>query len=206
MQQAGGFGPPPTYEEANDPNAPPPSYESLFGRVREARKSSTGLLDFLKKFIILILGTLGCTIIVGITVVIPLSMIIVGSVNVHKCPAEPYLPIFLIVGGVFGVLKNLMNFCSRCRRQADDVEDERLRQTPLDTVINCFLFGWFITGCVWIYRIYQPEYYDAESENYCNMTLYLFSFWLITSAYIIMGIIIGCLCCISVASMTIQPE
>ena len=37
-------------------SVPPPSYESLFGRVREVRKSSSGILDFLKNLIILFLG------------------------------------------------------------------------------------------------------------------------------------------------------
>lgn len=49
---------PPTYDEAIDPaSAPPPSYDSLFGRVREARKSSKGLVDFAKNVLILLLGT-----------------------------------------------------------------------------------------------------------------------------------------------------
>lgn len=49
---------PPTYDEAIDPaSAPPPSYDSLFGRVREARKSSKGLIDFAKNVLILLLGT-----------------------------------------------------------------------------------------------------------------------------------------------------
>lgn len=68
------FGALPTYEEANNPNgtighmqifffliyalsAPPPSYDSLFGRMRETRKSSTGVVDFLKNIFILLLGT-----------------------------------------------------------------------------------------------------------------------------------------------------
>lgn len=48
----------PTYDEAIDPeSAPPPSYDSLFGRVREAHKSSKGLMDFAKNILILLLGT-----------------------------------------------------------------------------------------------------------------------------------------------------
>lgn len=37
--------------------APPPSYQSLFGQVREARKSSNGLIDFLRKLVLILLGT-----------------------------------------------------------------------------------------------------------------------------------------------------
>ncbi|XP_017777229.1 PREDICTED: uncharacterized protein LOC108563146, partial [Nicrophorus vespilloides] len=49
-------GAPPSYEEAINPNAPPPSYDSLFGRVREARKTSKGVLDFIKNVFIILLG------------------------------------------------------------------------------------------------------------------------------------------------------
>ena len=110
-------GPPPSYEEAVDPNgellaicmmsssdlfcatAEPPSYDSLFGRIRDTHKASRNVVDFVVKVILLLLGTIGCTIACSITVVIPFCMIVIGSVYFHDCPAEPYIPIFLIVGG-----------------------------------------------------------------------------------------------------------
>ena len=57
------------------------------------------MIDFVVKVILLLLGTIGCTIACSITVVIPVCMIVIGSVYFHDCPAEPYIPIFLIVGG-----------------------------------------------------------------------------------------------------------
>ena len=57
------------------------------------------MIDFVVKVILLLLGTIGCTIACSITVVIPFCMIVIGSVYFHDCPAEPYIPIFLIVGG-----------------------------------------------------------------------------------------------------------
>ena len=87
----------------NDPysSAEPPSYDSLFGRIRDTHKASRNVIDFVVKVILLLLGTIGCTIACSITVVIPFCMIVIGSVYFHDCPAEPYIPIFLIVGGNF---------------------------------------------------------------------------------------------------------
>ena len=51
-------GPPPSYEETVDPDAEPPSYDSLFGRIRDTHKASRNLVDFLVKLLILLLGTL----------------------------------------------------------------------------------------------------------------------------------------------------
>ena len=79
--------------------AEPPSYDSLFGRIRDTHKASRNVIDFVVRVIILLLGTIGCTIACSITIVIPVCMIVIGSVYFHDCPAEPYIPIFLIVGG-----------------------------------------------------------------------------------------------------------
>ncbi|GIY29157.1 hypothetical protein CEXT_74931 [Caerostris extrusa] len=49
------------------------------GRCEEARKNSSGFMDFLNKIIILLLGTIGCSIILGVTIVVPISMILVGD-------------------------------------------------------------------------------------------------------------------------------
>ncbi|XP_076360063.1 transmembrane protein 272-like [Tachypleus tridentatus] len=203
IHQGRGSGPPPSYEDVVNPNAPPPTYQSLFGQVREARKNASGVVDFLRKVIVLILGTLGCTVVIGITVVIPFSMIIIGSSYINACPAEAKIPIYLIVAGGFGVLKNVLNFWSRCRRTE---EEEQLKQNPQDTILNCFLFAWFIAGCVWIYKIYEPEYDDVSSPYYCNRTVYLFAFWLVTSVYIILGLLTGCLCCLTVSSVFSSPD
>ena len=36
---------------------PPPSYDSLYGELKAAKTESTGFLDFVKKFVIIVLST-----------------------------------------------------------------------------------------------------------------------------------------------------
>ena len=99
-------GPPPSYQDAVDPNAEPPSYDSLFGRIRDTHKASRNFIDFLAKLLLLLLGTIGCTIACSVTVVIPICMIVIGSIHFNDCPAEPNIPLFLIVGGEWCSLYN----------------------------------------------------------------------------------------------------
>ncbi|XP_046394789.1 transmembrane protein 272-like [Ischnura elegans] len=198
-------GPPPSYEEAIDPNAPPPSYDSLFGRVREAHKSSKGIFDFLKNLFILLLGTIGCSIILGITIVIPVCMIVIGAMYFNDCPQGEYIPVYLVVGGGFGVFKQLLHISSKVRQREEEPPEERMRQSNMQTLINCFMLGWFIIGSVWVFKEYEPSY-DPKREDYCNRTLYLFAFWLITSVYIVLGIVTLCLCSVSVATMAFHRE
>ncbi|KAG4066498.1 hypothetical protein HA402_007134 [Bradysia odoriphaga] len=67
---------------------PPPSYDSLYGRVIEAKKQYKGFLDFLSKIFVLLLSTLS------------ICMIIIGSLFFHRCPQGKYIPVYLMVGGV----------------------------------------------------------------------------------------------------------
>ena len=71
----------------------------LLYEVAAIFQTSRNFIDFLVKVLLLLLGTIGCTIACGITIIIPLCMIAIGSVYFNECPAEPYIPIFLIVGG-----------------------------------------------------------------------------------------------------------
>ncbi len=113
-------GPPPSYEDAVDPNgktsepysdlqswfdignviAEPPSYDSLFGMILDTHKTSRNCIDFLAKLLLLLLGTIGCTIACSVTVVIPICMIAIGARYFNDCPVEPNIPIFLVVGGM----------------------------------------------------------------------------------------------------------
>jgi hypothetical protein len=51
-----------------------------------------------------------------------------------------------------------------------------------------------------VYKEYEPNY-DPSQGKYCNRTLYLFAFWLITSVFIVVGVITVFLCCISMATV-----
>ncbi|XP_058464218.1 transmembrane protein 272-like [Malaya genurostris] len=190
------LGDPPTYEEVVGSEAPPPPYESLFGRVREVHRTSTGTLDFMKNVGALLMGTLGCTFILGITIVVPLCMIAFGLIYLHDCPRSKYISVFLLVGGGFGVIKQMLHLSTRVRSRLEDRELERMRQSPTQSMINCFILAWFIIGSFWVYGIYEPNY-DPIQGTYCNKTLYLFTFWLLTSVYLALGIITVVLCGVS---------
>lgn len=61
-----------------------------------------------------------------------------------------------------------------------------------------------LPGCVWIYRIYKPNYTDRTKGEFCDPTLYQFAFWLVTSVYLIIGLLISCMCGLSIATVIMQ--
>jgi len=65
---------------------------------------------------------------------------------VNDCPFEHYIPIYLIVGGCFGIVKNVSSMVQRVRNKRENRDEENARTNPFDGVLNCFLLAWFIAG------------------------------------------------------------
>lgn len=53
---------------------------------------------------------------------------------------------FSFFAGIFGVLKQLLHLSARVRQTEQEREEEDLRQSPTQTLLNCFMLGWFIIG------------------------------------------------------------
>ncbi len=56
------------------------------------------------------------------------------------------IPLYLIIGGVFGILKNLGNIGQRIKHSKEENDELNAKTNPLDGTLNCFLFVWFIAG------------------------------------------------------------
>lgn len=309
-------GPPPSYDDVVNPNVPPPSYQSLFGQVREARKSSNGVVDLFRQLFLILIGTIGCTMIVGFLLLIPITMILVGIVYINDCKAEN-IPSFLIIGGFVWIIKNILNCYNQFKKDSSTANRPPPRRPPIsphlnsrresaqstnvlisvgadqhplavatgnmnhnhqdstslatsqhlnsqvtsnstttastttttttiattttlaatttmiaprstrisstrelqqtnrirhptmigltsfkcESMLNYFLIVWFLAGCIVVYRMYEPDYDNPLSASYCNRTVYLYAFWLMTSAFIIMAIVLSCLCCLMASSL-----
>lgn len=99
-----------------------------------------------------------------------------------------------------GIIKQLLNLSTRVRRNPEDQVIERMRQSPTQFILNTFMFGWFLIGSYWVYRVYEPNY-DPAKGKYCNFTLYMFTFWLITSTYIGLIVVIITIFLVSILSV-----
>lgn len=184
--------PPPSY--ADTAKDAPPSYQQLFGQLKEAKETSSGPLDFLKKLVTLLLNTIAVTIFMVILLAIPLTMIILGAIYKDQCPVQRLIPIYLIVSGSCYLVKNLIDLCIRYKSSD---EEEQHGHTPMNSfsrLLGCFLFGFFIAGNVWIYSNYPPSS-DETSSMYCHPVVYYFAFWITTLVYIFCALSCLCICC-----------
>lgn len=70
-----------------------------------------------------------------------------GAVYLHDCPRQPFIPIYLIVMGVFGIVLTLLS-CLPCARQNRDEPPNPLSRVCVfwNSLTSTFLFCWFIAG------------------------------------------------------------
>ena len=123
-----------------------------------------------------------------------------GAKYKNDCPAEDKIPIYLIVAGAVGVFRNLISLGQRAKQSDNQDEEEEKRKRPVESILDCFLFVWFICGNVWIYQNYRHVSFERGDTNYCNETLYHFAFWITTSTYILVGVLCCCVCCVGICA------
>ena len=85
-----------------------------------------------------------------------IGVIFIGAIFFNDCPAQRYIPIYLIVGGCFGVVKNASRIIQRVvsykygSGKEDNVEaNEEAQETctnPIDDLLTIFLIVWFLAG------------------------------------------------------------
>lgn len=199
-EETGAMQEPPNYQAAG---GAPPSYNSLFGELKAAKAESGGAnTDFFKKMIAILMGSIATTIILALFLAFPIAMIVIGALKLDDCPAEKFIPKWLLIMGCFGLLKNLLSLGQQVFNKARDNNEKHASKNPIECILDLFLFAWFIAGSVWVYRTYSDvSYHKEDGKDYCDKLLYLFSFWSLTSSYILMAL--SCLCCICVCCVAL---
>ena len=125
-------------------------------------------------------------------------IVFAGAKYKNQCPVEEKIPIYLIVAGAVVVFRILISLGQRAKQSGNQDEEEQKRKWPLEYILYCFLFVWFICGNVWIYQNYEPNYLEIRDPGYCHKTLYLFAFWITTATYILVGLWCCCGCGITI--------
>ncbi|XP_062393527.1 transmembrane protein 272-like [Sardina pilchardus] len=127
---------------------------------------------------------------------ISIAEIVIGALYLDSCPVQRYIPVYLVVAGVFTLSLVLL----ACLPGSHD-PDVLPNQDAIDKVRFCgicnvwnfivsfILLCWVIAGSVWIYSIHQPNY-DPAAGDYCDKTVYLFAFWINLVNFIVAGVCI----------------
>ncbi|XP_013397929.1 uncharacterized protein LOC106164532 [Lingula anatina] len=174
-------------------------YGSVTSQFIEAREDSATYLEFISRTGDIVCNSVAVTVVCGLCMGLPLAMICIGVQYLQECPKQPKIPIYLLVGGCFGVLKLLaliwkQHKARRLERmdqmyeaEDDEMEDPVMSRSSKFTegILTLFLFVWFILGNVWVYGIWKPRFEQVimEPGNWCDETVYMFAFVQIIIVY-----------------------
>ncbi|CAF2151985.1 unnamed protein product [Rotaria magnacalcarata] len=98
---------------------------------------------------------------------IPLLQIIIGILYKNECPVNPLIPVYLVFTGVaaltllstviLGVTVKKLSFL-----------------LYLSILLTLLMFGWFITGNVWIFKSQGKVqfYYPNQRSTYCQYSVF----------------------------------
>ncbi|XP_067828281.1 transmembrane protein 272-like [Heptranchias perlo] len=129
------------------------------------------------------------------TSILAIASITIGTIYLDSCTKQYLIPIYLIVSGSFTLFFVMISLVSCTPNDENDYVRVHKIGRIWKRLLSLFSLVWFITGNVWIYCIYEPDYIDKASPNYCDKTLYLFAFWTTTVSYILLGIALCLGCC-----------
>ncbi|XP_047738048.1 uncharacterized protein LOC125178413 [Hyalella azteca] len=188
------------------------SYGSIAYQMRDANLDSSSTLAFVFKAFKILGRTVFTTGLLMVSMAVPLLMVILGIQYLHECPIEPHIPIYLLVGGLFGALKGMWLICQQVRSRryeriddafADDGLDEiftSISYRATDVVLSVFLVVWFGLGNYWVYKIYLPRYEAPlfQPNDWCSKTVYLFALsqllfvYTVTAVLLLISISLSC--------------
>ena len=129
------------------------------------------------------------------------TLIVPGSISVHDCPLERFIPIYLIVGGISGIIKNIALIVENIVQRYSDRLSARIEHSKylvyiwraFNLIFNLFMLAWTIAGGYWVYHVYY--YVTSTQYQECNELLYKFGFGIVTSSYILLLLTCVCACC-----------
>lgn len=118
--------------------------------------------------------------------------IIVGAIGVGRCPVQPMIPVWLLISGLMNLFRNAFGVACTMK------QNKTPRQTTIrDFGMGIFFFVWFVwltLGSYWIYDVYNVVVYEHGEPNYCNQAVYSFAFVILTFAFVVLGILLCCVC------------
>lgn len=159
--------------------------------------------------------------------------VLTGVKHLEDCPVQPNIPVYLLVGGCFGLLKVLSllwrQVRSRRYRTMDDVidDDDGRMQTGSSVsggvggggflvsrssrfsefVLSVFLLIWFVCGNCWVFGVRRPIHFKQQllsPNNWCDRTVYMFAFVQIIASYAVAGVAAIVVCLLAVCHRTLS--
>ncbi|XP_071355520.1 transmembrane protein 272-like [Trachinotus anak] len=121
---------------------------------------------------------------------IMIAAIGLGATNMSHCPVQPKIPIYLIVLGTVSIVSFALTYTKSTWKGGAVF----ILSSACVGLLHLFTFCWFITGTVWVYSVYPPNY-TAGQPSYCHKIPFLFAFVFTTVVWAFVVLMFFCGCC-----------
>ena len=135
---------------------------------------------------------------ITLDLIFTLIALVVGTTNMQACPAEPRIPIYLVVLGTVNLVSigfSIVGSIIHWRRKDKNLTGFYCVICSAITIIffQVFSFVWLIVGSVWVFSIRSTVQYTTMNEgNYCQGNLYQYTFVSLIFQYILPWLICCC--------------
>jgi len=126
-----------------------------------------------------------------------------GIVFIDDCPVQPFIPIYLVLAGVLGVIKNISQIGERLLLPAIKrrTNEQRFKSgycawKIVNIIYTFVMFAWLVVGSYFIYSNYSKlNNSGAFRTDQCHEGFYKFAFGITTASYILATCLVCCVCC-----------
>lgn len=118
--------------------------------------------------------------------ILPITMIALGAPLLHECPMQPWIPKFLIVGGVTGIVFSISLFFFVYGCEVEACTKKLIVLGVLITILVVFAFAWNIAGSVMVFMKWNDWYHDrarCHSDMFVFTFAYVILYWLTSVCY-----------------------
>ena len=154
--------------------------------------SKTDLIGycFLGGFIILAL--------IAIIIVIPIKMIIIGSMNTAHCPIQTKIPIFLLVSGIVSLVSVLLCIGIVTIKLTDILYILGVWLCRIQFLVHILWFLWFVSGLIWMVTVPESvQHTNSSLPTYCNKNTFeaIWNYLPIHGILAMISVCLSGLCC-----------
>ncbi|XP_064072356.1 uncharacterized protein LOC113400846 [Vanessa tameamea] len=163
------------------------TYGSVAYQLKDANMEATGTIDFICRAAKIMNRTIVMTVFLACLSTLPVIMLIMGVQYIRDCPAEPRIPVYMVVGGAAGGIGIFWLLWAQLASRSA-TSPASIPELILAYTLTIFLICWFGFGNFWILNIMWPDFAPTlfEPNKWCHRTLYVFA---LTQLGLVWGVI-----------------
>ncbi|CAH1636301.1 unnamed protein product [Spodoptera littoralis] len=181
------------------------TYGSVAYQLKDANMEASGTVDFICRAAKIMNRTILMTVFLVFLSTLPVLMVIMGVHYIRDCPAQPRIPVYMIVGGIMGGAGICwLLFAQLVNRNSNT--SASVVEKILASLLSIFLLVWFAFGNYWTLQIMWPDYAPTlfEPNQWCHKTLYVFSLTQLGVVWGLMALVLLLLLALAVCQVIAQ--